>query len=57
MTPNPFNPPAANPRYLAGRKTEQAALADVLDAGGQARSPSSMRRLARWASTTRPFPA
>ena len=32
---NPFNPSAANPRYLAGRKTEQAALADVLDAGGQ----------------------
>ena len=35
MTPNPFNPSAANPRYLAGRKTEKAALADVLEAGAQ----------------------
>ena len=35
MTPNPFNPSAANPRYLAGRETEKAALADVLEAGAQ----------------------
>ena len=35
MTPNPFNPSAANPRYLAGRDTEKAALADVLEAGAQ----------------------
>ena len=35
MTTNPFNPSAANPRYLAGRETEKAALADVLEAGAQ----------------------
>ena len=35
MTSNPFNPSAANPRYLAGRDTEKAALADVLEAGAQ----------------------
>ena len=35
MTANPFNPSAANPRYLAGRETEKAALADVLEAGAQ----------------------
>lgn len=35
MTVNPFNPAAANPRYLAGRETEKAALADMLDAGSQ----------------------
>ena len=35
MTPNPFNPSAANPRYLAGREAEKAALADVLEAGRQ----------------------
>ena len=35
MTANPFNPSAANPRYLAGRETEKAALADVLETGAQ----------------------
>ena len=35
MTTNPFNPSAANPRYLAGREAEKAALADVLEAGAQ----------------------
>ena len=35
MTSNPFNPSAANPRYLAGREAEKAALADVLEAGAQ----------------------
>ena len=35
MTSNPFNPSAANPRYLAGREAEKAALADVLEVGAQ----------------------
>ena len=35
MTTNPFNPSAANPRYIAGRGAEKAALADMLDAGNQ----------------------
>ena len=35
MASNPFNPAAANPRYLAGREREKAALADLLNAGAQ----------------------
>ena len=35
MAPNPFNPAAANPRYMAGRAKEKAALADLLNAGAQ----------------------
>ena len=35
MASSPFNPGAANPRYLAGRKQEEAALADLLDVGAQ----------------------
>lgn len=35
MASSPFNPGAANPRYLAGREQEEAALADLLDVGAQ----------------------